>query len=304
MDRYRNNPRFDKQIDRIRGSGFIAALDQSGGSTPKALKNYGIDESAYASEDDMFRLIHDMRSRIVTSSSFDGTRIMAAILFERTMEQDIAGLSSPDYLWETKGIVPILKVDEGLESEQDGVQLMKPISGLVNRLQRAQERHIFGTKMRSVIKHANPEGIQAVVHQQFEIAQQILAHDLIPIIEPEVDIHSQEKSDCESMLLSAVTDALGHLNSDLPIMFKLTLPEEANLYSPLANHPKVLRVVALSGGYDIDTANEKLSRNTGMVASFSRALTERLKHEQTQEEFDLALDSAIGEIYEASINPN
>ena len=266
-----------EQLEKIReGSGFIAALDQSGGSTPKALKAYGIDESLYNGDDEMFDRIHEMRTRIITSQSFSGSRILGAILFENTMERSINGMSSSDYLWSIKGGVPFLKVDKGLADEQQGVQVMKPIDGLPDLLDKASENHIFGTKMRSVIKSADEGGINAVVDQQFEIANQILQAGLMPIIEPEVDIHSPEKSACEGLMRDAIMRNLELLSAGDAVMLKLTLPEEDNFYSGLVESEKILRVVALSGGYSREEANARMSRNSGVVASFSRALTEGL----------------------------
>ncbi len=296
-----NNPNLNAQMDRIRGDGFIAALDQSGGSTPKALANYGVDASAYSSEEEMFKLVHDMRSRIITSPSFDGRRIMGAILFKETMEREVEGLPTADFLWQQKSIVPFLKIDNGLADEADGVQLMKPMPTLDELLDRAIEKNIFGTKMRSVIKAPDADAIGAIVKQQFDTARQILAKGLVPIIEPEVDINAPAKAECEALLRDALQAELDALDTGLPVMFKLTLPEEANFYAVLGESAKTLRVVALSGGYDIDTANERLRQNNGMAASFSRALAERLSAQQTAEEFDQALDSAIEEIFAASI---
>ncbi len=296
-----NNPNLNAQMDRIRGEGFIAALDQSGGSTPKALANYGVDDSAYSSEEEMFKLVHDMRSRIITSPSFDGRRIMGAILFKETMEREIEGMPTADFLWQQKSVVPFLKIDNGLADEADGVQLMKPMPTLDDLLDRANEKNIFGTKMRSVIKAPNEAAVGAIVKQQFDTARQILAKGLVPIIEPEVDINAPAKAECEALLRDALQAELDTLDAGLPVMFKLTLPEEANFYAGLGENAKTLRVVALSGGYDIDTANDRLRQNNGMAASFSRALAERLNAKQTAAEFDAALDSAIEEIFQASI---
>jgi fructose-bisphosphate aldolase class I len=281
--------------------GFLAALDQSGGSTPKALMAYGIAEGAWSGEEQMFALVHQMRARIITSPSFNGDRILGAILFEGTMDRDIEGLATADYLWNRKRVVPFLKVDQGLAGESDGVQLMKPMPGLPDLLKRARAKGIFGTKMRSVIKHANAAGIQAVVDQQFEVASQILAAGLVPIIEPEVDIHCPEKTEAEALLKAALRKKLGTLPANQQVMLKLTLPEQDDFYAEFVKHPLVLKVVALSGGYPLKAANERLYRNHGVVASFSRALVEGLSARQTEVEFDAQLDSVIQEIYEASI---
>ena len=281
--------------------GFIAALDQSGGSTPKALRLYGIDESGYADEAEMFDLVHQMRTRIMTSPAFTGDRILGAILFEMTMDRQVEGRGSAEYLWEEKRIVPFLKVDKGLADESDGVQLMKPMPDLDDLLARAREHGVFGTKMRSVIRLADPAGIGAVVAQQFGIGLQILAHGLVPIIEPEIDIHSPEKAKAEDLLRSALFGELEMLDGDHQVMLKLTLPEEDGHLTALVDHPRVLRVVALSGGYSRDEANARLARQPGVVASFSRALTEGLTAQQSQEEFDATLDDAIGSIYTASV---
>ncbi len=292
----------EKQADKIRsGKGFVAALDQSGGSTPKALRLYGISEDQYSNEAEMFDLVHAMRERIVTSRVFTGDRIIAAILFEKTMDREFAGMPAPDYLWDVKGVVPFLKVDKGLAEPADGVQLLKPIGDLDDLLVRASARHIFGTKMRSVIKQANPDGIAAVVAQQFEIAERIAAAGLVPIIEPEVDINAADKEECEFLLMAAIAEALGARTNDLPLMFKVTIPSQDGFYSALMKQPSVLRVVALSGGYSRAEANERLARNPGLIASFSRALTEGLTAQQTAEEFDALLEASIQSIYEASI---
>lgn len=283
------------------GRGFIAALDQSGGSTPKALKLYGIPESAYSNDEEMFDLIHAMRSRMVMSSAFNGDRVLGAILFEGTMDRSIGGMESAAYLWKEKRVIPFLKVDKGLADEANGVQLMKPMPELDGLLARAKAKGIFGTKMRSVIKIADAAGIAAVVGQQFDIGRQILAHGLVPIIEPEVDIHSATKAEAEDMLRSAILDHLGSVSPDQPVMLKLTLPDSDGFYQPLVNHPNVLRVVALSGGYSRDEANQRLARNHGVIASFSRALTEGLSAQQSDSDFDAALDAAIESIYRASI---
>lgn len=290
-----------EQLEKIRaGSGFIAALDQSGGSTPKALKAYGIDESEYNGDDEMFDRIHEMRTRIVTSQSFSGTRILGAILFENTMDRFIDSMSSSDYLWNVKNVVPFLKVDKGLADENQGVQMMKPIDGLSALLDKALESNIFGTKMRSVIKSADEGGINAVVDQQFEIGSQILQAGLMPIIEPEVDIHSPEKSSCEGLMRDAISRNLELLAEGDAVMLKLTLPEEDNFYHDLVESEKILRVVALSGGYSREEANARMSRNSGVVASFSRALTEGLSAQQSQSDFDTLLDSSIQSIFDAS----
>ena len=290
-----------EQLEKIAtGSGFIAALDQSGGSTPKALKAYGVEESEYNDDIEMFDRIHEMRTRIITSQSFSGTRILGAILFENTMDRSIDGMGSADYLWNVKGVVPFLKVDKGLADEQQGVQLMKPIDGLGSLLDKALGKRIFGTKMRSVIKSADEDGIDAVVNQQFEIGNEILKAGLMPIIEPEVDINSPEKSACEGLMRDAILRNLELLSEGEKVMLKLTLPEEDNFYSGLVESEKILRVVALSGGYSRKEANARMSRNSGVVASFSRALTEGLSAQQSQSEFDSLLNSSIQSIFDAS----
>ena len=290
-----------EQLEKIAtGSGFIAALDQSGGSTPKALKAYGVEESEYNDDIEMFDRIHEMRTRIITSQSFSGTRILGAILFENTMDRSIDGMGSADYLWNVKGVVPFLKVDKGLADEQQGVQLMKPIDGLGSLLDKALGNRIFGTKMRSVIKSADEDGINAVVDQQFEIGSEILQAGLMPIIEPEVDINSPEKSACEGLMRDAILRNLELLSEGEKVMLKLTLPEEDNFYSGLVESEKILRVVALSGGYSRKEANARMSRNSGVVASFSRALTEGLSAQQSQSEFDSLLNSSIQSIFDAS----
>jgi fructose-bisphosphate aldolase class I len=281
--------------------GFLAALDQSGGSTPKALLAYGLTEDAWSGEEEMFTLVHQMRARIITSPSFNGDRILGAILFEGTMDRDIKGQSTADFLWNEKRIVPILKVDQGLAGASDGVQLMKPMPALPALLEKAVAKRIFGTKMRSVIKAANAAGIQAVADQQFEVAAQILAAGLVPIIEPEVDIHAPDKAGAEALLKAAIAERLGTLPAGVVVMLKLTLPEQDNFYAEFVGHPNVLKVVALSGGYSLTEADERLSRNNGVVASFSRALVEGLSARQTDAEFDAQLDSTIQDIYEASI---
>ena len=283
------------------GKGFIAALDQSGGSTPKALKLYGLDESAYRSEAEMFDLIHAMRSRIIKSKAFNGERILGAILFEMTMNRQIDGMGTAEYLREKKGVVPFLKIDNGLADEVDDVQLLKPIPELADRLASAKKHGVFGTKMRSVINMANPVGIKKNVDQQFEIGKTILASDLMPIIEPEVNIKSPQKAEAEALLKSAILDNLERLPTGQQVMLKLSIPTVANLYHDLVNHPKILRVVALSGGYSRHDANELLAKNTGVIASFSRALTEGLTAQQSEAEFDAALNDAIAGIYAASI---
>lgn len=292
----------EQAFEKIKhGKGFIAALDQSGGSTPKALAAYGVSEDAYSNEDEMFKLVHDMRTRIITSPAFDSEKILGAILFEQTMDSKIEGKYTADYLADVKGIVPFLKVDKGLAEESNGVQLMKPIPDLDALLKRANERHIFGTKMRSVIKHANEEGIKAVVDQQFEIGKQIITADLVPIIEPEVDIHSAEKVACEDLLKAEILRHLDALDSDQNVMLKLSIPTEVNLYKELIDHPRVVRVVALSGGYSTDEANKKLKANDGLIASFSRALSQDLNANQTDTAFNDTLAKAVDSIYEASI---
>jgi fructose-bisphosphate aldolase, class I len=291
-----------EQYEKIRrGDGFIAALDQSGGSTPKALKLYGVGEDRYGNEDEMFDRIHEMRTRIITSRAFSGDRIIGAILFENTMDRDIEGKGSAEYLWNEKRVVPFLKVDKGLAAESDGVQLMKPMPGLDALLDRANEKGVFGTKMRSVIKLADRAGVQAIVDQQFEFGHQILAKGLVPILEPEVDIRSPHKREAEGLLRDALRAGLDSVPDDQVVMFKLTLPEEDDFYRQLVEHPRVLKVVALSGGYTRDEANARLARNRGVVASFSRALTEGLSALQSDAEFDAALDEAIQSIYEASV---
>jgi fructose-bisphosphate aldolase class I len=293
-----NEQMFAKMRD---AEGFIAALDQSGGSTPTALKRYGVDEEAYSSEAEMFDRIHQMRARIITSPSFGGDRILGAILFEMTMDRQIDGRGTAEYLWQEKGIVPFLKVDQGLADEAHGAKTMKPIPALAALLEKATTHGVFGTKMRSVINLANPAGVAAVVEQQFEIARQILAADLVPIIEPEIDIASPEKADAEDLLKAALLDEADRLDPDQHIMLKLTLPEVDDFYLDLAEHPRVLRVVALSGGYSRAEANERLAKQHGVVASFSRALTEGLSAQQGEREFDATLDASIASIYRASI---
>lgn len=280
--------------------GFIAALDQSGGSTPKALKLYGLSEADWSNDEQMFDLVHQMRARIVTSNAFGGDRVLGAILFENTLDREIEGKPSSRYLWDVKQVVPFLKVDKGLEDEANGVQLMKAMPELDALLTKAVAQGVFGTKMRSVIKQANAAGINAVVAQQFEVGKQILAAGLTPIIEPEVDIHCPEKTEAETLLKQALLAELDKLTVDQKVMLKLTLPNEDNFYRDCIEHPNVIRVVALSGGYSRDDANRKLSHNHGMIASFSRALTEGLSAKQSDGEFDAALDTAIESIYQAS----
>ena len=290
-----------EQIERVRtGSGFIAALDQSGGSTPKALKLYGIGESSYSNEEEMFDLVHAMRSRIIKSPVFTSDRILGVILFEMTMNKEIDGIGAAEYLWNRKGIVPFLKIDNGLLEEVDGVQLMKPIPQLGQRLNDAKTHQVFGTKMRSVIKLAHRQGIEACVKQQFEFAAQVLHENLIPIIEPEVDIKSPEKVEAETILKNALISQLDSLSNDQSVMLKLTLPNVSGFYSDLVSHPRVLRVVALSGGYSREKANELLAHNQGLIASFSRALTEGLNAHQSESEFDSILNESIQSIFDAS----
>ncbi|MCZ0812020.1 fructose bisphosphate aldolase [Roseovarius sp. EGI FJ00037] len=292
----------ERQAEQVRNAnGFIAALDQSGGSTPKALRLYGIEEDRYGSDAEMFDLIHAMRSRIARAPAFNGDHIIGAILFEMTMEREIDGKPSPDYLWQERGVVPFLKVDKGLAEEENGVQLMKPMPDLDALLERAVKAGIFGTKMRSVINAANPEGIKAVVAQQFEIGRQILGHGLVPIIEPEVTISIADKAEAEEILRDAIAAELDALPDGQQVMLKLTLPETANLYAPLIAHPRVMRVVALSGGYARDEANARLARNSGMIASFSRALTEGLSDAQSDDAFNATIGESIRSIYDASV---
>ena len=279
---------------------FIAALDQSGGSTPKALRLYGVGEDAYSGDEEMFTRMHEMRSRIITSPAFNGDRILGAILFEDTMNRQIEGRDTADYLWSVKNVVPFIKVDKGLADEADGVQLMKPMPGLDDLLDQATAKGVFGTKMRSVIKEGTEKGVQAVVDQQFEIGRQIADAGLVPILEPEVDIGSPNKAEAEAMLKKAILAGLEQWPSDKYLMFKLTLPDEDNFYSEIADHPNVVRVVALSGGYSREEANDRLSRNKGVIASFSRALTEGLSAQQSDEEFDATLDESVGSIAAAS----
>jgi fructose-bisphosphate aldolase class I len=280
--------------------GFIAALDQSGGSTPKALAQYGIKETAWSNDDEMFAIVHQMRTRIMTSPSFTGDRVIGAILFENTMDREIEGRPTGDYLWNVKRVVPFLKVDKGLEAEKDGVQLMKPITNLGPLLERANRKGMFGTKMRSVMKQANGAGIKNIVNQQFEIAAQIISAGLVPIIEPEVDIRCPEKGKAEQLLKEAISQQLSQLPAGQLVMLKLTIPDEDDLYQDLIRHPKVLRVVALSGGYSREDANARLRRNHGLIASFSRALVEGLSAQQSDAEFNAVLDKSIQSIFDAS----
>jgi fructose-bisphosphate aldolase class I len=290
-----------EQLARLRSDqGFIAALDQSGGSTPKALRLYGIEESAYSGDAEMFDLIHAMRARMITSRAFGGDRVLGAILFEGTMDREVDGLPTAEYLWARKRVVPFLKVDKGLEDQHDGVQVLKPMPHLDELLERAVAKGIFGTKMRSVIATASATGVQAVVGQQFEVGRRILAAGLVPIIEPEVDIKSPQKAEAEVLLKAALLAELDRQPADQPVMLKLTLPETDDFYLDLVRHPSVLRVVALSGGYSREEANARLSRNHGVIASFSRALTEGLSAQQTADEFDAALDATIAAIFAAS----
>ena len=290
------------QLERMKNdNGFIAALDQSGGSTPKALASYGIPKEAYADEAEMFQMVHEMRSRIMKSPAFTKERILAAILFEKTMDLKVDGKYSADYLWEAKGILPILKVDKGLLDLENGVQLMKTIPDLDALLARAKERHIFGTKMRSVIKEANKTGIKAIVDQQFEIGKAIAAAGFMPILEPEIDIHMANKQAAEAILKQEIIEHLKALDANCQVMFKLTIPEVDNFYEEIIQHPNVVRVVALSGGYTRKEANEKLAKNHKLIASFSRALTEGLNVDQSEEAFNNLLDESIQSIYDASI---
>ena len=292
---------FNQQLDKIRNEpGFIAALDQSGGSTPKALANYGVGADAYNNDDEMFAVVHKMRTRIMTSPAFSGNRIMGAILFENTMDREVEGQPTADYLWDVKRVVPFLKVDKGLADEQDGAQVMKPMPGLAELLQKAAQKNVFGTKMRSVIKTDNPVGVNAVVDQQFEIGRQILEAGLVPIIEPEVDINSPQKAAAEELLKTALLKHLDQLEEGQQVMLKLTLPEQNNFYATCIDHPNVLKVVALSGGYSREEANHRLAQQNGMVASFSRALSEGLSAQQSDDEFNSVLDASIESIFRAS----
>lgn len=289
-----------KQLEQMKeGKGFIAALDQSGGSTPKALKAYGIAPESYQSEEEMFSLVHQMRSRMITSPAFQGDKIIGVILFEKTMRDKIEGMPTADYVWEKKGVVPFLKVDKGLQEEKNGVQLMKDFPQLEALLDDANQYHIFGTKMRSVIKSANAEGIAAIVEQQFEWAERILKKGLVPIIEPEVDINAPDKKEAEALLKEELRKHLDKVSA--PVMFKLTLPTEANFYQDLLSHPKLIRIVALSGGYTREESCQMLAENKGVIASFSRALSEGLKVDMAQEEFDAYFAKAIDSVYQASI---
>jgi len=298
----RRTAMMNEKLEKMRnGKGFIAALDQSGGSTPKALKLYGIDENEYSNDAEMFDLIHKMRTRIIKSPAFNNTKILGAILFEQTMDRKIDGKYTADFLWEEKKVLPFLKVDKGLEELEDGVQTMKPMPELDELLKRANERHIFGTKMRSVIKKASQTGIKKVVDQQFEVANKIIAAGLVPIIEPEVDIHNTDKAECETILKNEIKKHLDKLPETSNVMLKVTLPTVENFYEDLTKHPRVVRVVALSGGYPREKANEILSKNKGIIASFSRALTEGLSAQQSDEEFNKTLEATIEGIYEASV---
>ncbi|MBT3346286.1 MAG: fructose bisphosphate aldolase [Gemmatimonadetes bacterium] len=291
----------DAQLEKVRSAdGFIAALDQSGGSTPKALGLYGVQENEYSGDAEMFDKVHEMRTRIITSPSFSGNRILAAILFEMTMDRQILGKATADYLWDEKQVVPVLKVDKGLADEADDVQIMKPMPDLGSLLDRANAAHIFGTKMRSLILRSNESGIKAIVDQQFEVGAQILAAGLVPIIEPEVDINSESKADAEDILKARLIEQLDALPEGQQVMLKLTLPSKDNLYRDCIDHAKILRVVALSGGYSREDANTRLAKNQGMIASFSRALSEGLSAQQSADEFDATLDTSIAAIFEAS----
>ncbi len=294
-------PTYEDQLNKVRTeNGFIAALDQSGGSTPKALRLYGIEEDAYSNDEEMFAAVHEMRTRIITSPAFSGSRILGAILFENTLDREIEGRSSARYLWEEKNVVPFLKVDKGLADEADGVQVMKSIPGLPELLEKAKAQDVFGTKMRSVIKSANAAGIAKIVEQQFAIGKQIVAAGLMPIIEPEIDINAPDKAAAEALLREQLLAHLDNLGADEMVMFKLTLPEENNFYQACQAHSNMLRVVALSGGYPREEANRRLAANSGMIASFSRALTEGLSAQQSEEEFNGTLDSSIQSIFDAS----
>ena len=291
----------EEQLQKVKTSpGFVAALDQSGGSTPKALRQYGIQENSWSSDEEMFSLVHQMRTRIITSPAFNGKRIIGAILFENTMEREIEGQPTADYLWNVKQVVPFLKVDRGLAAEKDGVQLMKPMPNLSTLLDKAREKQIFGTKMRSVIKQANEAGINEIVNQQFEIGNEIISADLVPILEPEIDIHCPEKAKAEQLLKAAILKKLNELSAGELVMLKLTLPEEADFYADFVKHPRVVRVVALSGGYSREEANNRLRKQHGVVASFSRALVEGLTAQQSDAEFNAMLDKSIQSIFDAS----
>ncbi|PQO28293.1 fructose bisphosphate aldolase [Blastopirellula marina] len=292
----------EEQLKKMKSHpGFVAALDQSGGSTPHALELYGVAPDAWSNEEEMFDLVHQMRTRVITSPGFTGERILGAILFEGTMDRAIEGQPTADYLWSEKNVVPFLKVDKGLKPEEDGVQMMKPMPQLAELLERANAKNIFGTKMRSVIKQASESGIAAIVDQQFEVGEQIIAAGLVPIIEPEVDIHCPDKAQAEDLLKAAISAKLDALDEGKLVMLKLTLPEKADLYADFVKHPKIVRVVALSGGYSQEEADVKLRANHGVVASFSRALLEGLSAKQTDEEFNAMLDASIQKIYDASI---
>jgi fructose-bisphosphate aldolase, class I len=291
----------EQQFQKMKSHpGFIAALDQSGGSTPKALAEYGIKEGSWSNEDEMFTIVHQMRTRMITSPAFNGERIVGAILFENTMDRDIDGWLAADYLWEVKRVVPFLKVDKGLEPDKEGVQLMKPISGLAALLEKAKAKRIFGTKERSFIKQANAAGIKEIVRQQFELAAQIISAGLVPIVEPEIDIHCPEKVKAEELLKAAILEELERLPAGQVVMLKLTLPEQDDFYADFVRHPKVLRVVSLSGGYSREEANDRLRRNHGIIASFSRALAEGLSAEQADAEFNAELNKSIQSIFDAS----
>jgi fructose-bisphosphate aldolase class I len=292
-----------EQLQKIKSSpGFVAALDQSGGSTPKALRQYGIQENSWSSDEEMFTIVHQMRTRIITSPAFNGDRVIGAILFENTMEREIERQSTADYLWNVKRVVPFLKVDQGLAAEKDGVQLMKPMPALRALLDKAKAKHIFGTKMRSVIKQANKSGINDIVLQQFEVGQQIISTDLVPILEPEVDIRCPEKEKAEQLLKAGILEKLNELPAGQLVMLKLTLPEQEDFYADFVKHPRVVRVVALSGGYSREEANNRLRKQHGVVASFSRALVEGLSAQQSDAEFNAALDKSIQSIFDASNN--
>jgi fructose-bisphosphate aldolase class I len=291
----------EEQLQKMRASpGFVAALDQSGGSTPKALRQYGIPENAWSSDEEMFTIVHQMRTRIITSPAFNGDRVIGAILFENTMERDIEGKPTADYLWNVKRVVPILKVDQGLAGEKDGVQLMKSMPALAELLDKAKAKRIFGTKMRSVIKQADEGGIKAIVNQQFEIGEQIISADLIPILEPEVDIKCPEKAKAEQFLKAGILDKLNQLPAGQLVMLKLTLPEQDDFYADFVKHPRVVRVVALSGGYSREEANNRLRKQHGVIASFSRALVEGLSAQQSDAQFNAMLDRSIQTIFDAS----
>ncbi len=293
---------FNNQLEKVQfEKGFIAALDQSGGSTPKALKLYGVNEDAYSNDEEMFSQVHQMRTRIITSPSFTGSRVLGAILFENTLDREIEGQASSEYLWQVKQVVPFLKVDKGLAEEENDAQVMKPMPNLSSLLEKAKTKSVFGTKMRSVIKAANPTGIEKVVAQQFEIGKQIIAAGLVPIIEPEVDINSATKAEAEVILKAQIIEQLNQLSSDQKVMLKLTPPEKAGFYQECVEHANVLKVVALSGGYERDEANRRVSENQGMIASFSRALTQGLSAQQNDDEFNANLDQSIESIYQASL---